>query len=267
MKRISSCLLFVLCMATSHNGLQAQQPASFSWPSGKELAISLTFDDARASQVEKGTALLDEYGVKATFYVLPGPVKEHLAGWQQAVQSGHEIGNHSLTHPCSGNFPWARQKALEDLSIQDIRRELTESNKQLESMLGVKPQAFAYPCGQKFVGRGLNTKSYVPVVAELFTSGRGWRDEGPNDPAFCDTAQLTGVELDGKTFEEILPLIESARKNHQWIVFAGHEMNDSGEQTTRLETLRKLMEYAKNPANGIWIASVGAVMKYVKPSR
>lgn len=265
MKRISF-YLFVLCLATSHRHLQAQQPAPFSWPSGKEVAISLTFDDARASQVEKGTALLDEYGVKATFYVLPGPVKEQLAGWKKAVASGHEIGNHSLTHPCSGNFPWARQKALEDFSIADIRKELTESNKQLESMLGVRPQVFAYPCGQKFVGRGLNTKSYVPIVAELFASGRGWRDEGPNDPTFCDMAQLTAMELDGKTFDEILPLIESARKNHQWIVFAGHEMNDSGEQTTRLETLRKLMEYAQDPANGVWIAPVGAVMKYVKQS-
>ncbi|HEY5751193.1 MAG TPA: polysaccharide deacetylase family protein [Chryseolinea sp.] len=263
MKRISF-YLFVLCMATLSSVLQAQQPASFSWPSGKEAAISLTFDDARASQVEKGTALLDEYGVKATFYVLPGPVKEQLAGWKKAVASGHEIGNHSLNHPCSGNFPWARQKALEDFSMEDIRKELTESNKQIESMLNVKPQVFAYPCGQKFVGRGLNTKSYVPVVAELFVSGRGWRDEGPNDPTFCDMAQITGMELDGKTFESILPLIESARKNHQWIVFAGHEMNDSGEQTTRLETLRRLMEYVQNPGNGVWLAPVGSVVKYIK---
>ena len=45
----------------------------------------------------------------------------------------------------------------------------------------------------------------------MFETGRGWLDEGPNDPAFCDMAQLTGMELDGKSFEQILKLIEAAK--------------------------------------------------------
>ena len=40
------------------------------WPEGKKTALSLTFDDARLSQVDQGLPLLDAYGVKATFYVL-----------------------------------------------------------------------------------------------------------------------------------------------------------------------------------------------------
>jgi peptidoglycan-N-acetylglucosamine deacetylase len=63
-------------------------------------------------------------------------------------------------------------------------------------------------------------------------------DEGPNDPTFCDLAQLTGVESDRKDFEQILPLIESAKKNNQGLVPASHEMNDSGAQTTRLAMLK-----------------------------
>lgn len=237
------------------------------WPDGKQVAISLTFDDGRDSQVKGGSALLDQYGVKATFYVVPSAVERNLAGWKQAVASGHEIGNHSLKHPCTGNFVWARNNALENYSLEQMRSELVEANKQIQKLLGVKCTQFAYPCGQTFVGRGKETKSYVPVIADLFLTGRGWLDEAPNDPTYCDFAQLTGVESDGKDFEQILPIIEAARQGKQWLVLAGHEMNESGEQTTRLSMLKKLLEYAKDPAHGIWIAPVGTVAKYVEEHR
>ena len=148
-----------------------------------------------------------------------------------------------------------------------MRSELIEANDSLQKMLGVKPEVFAYPCGQTFVGRGVNTKSYVPLVAELFLLGRGWLDEGPNDPDFCDFAQLTGMEMDGKNFEDILPLLEAAKQAGQWVVLAGHEMATSGIQTTRLGMLKRLIEYAQDPANGIWIAPVGVVAKYIQTQR
>jgi peptidoglycan-N-acetylglucosamine deacetylase len=258
--------LFLFFLVTAQVSF-AQSQAPFVWPDGKQVAISLTFDDARESQVEGGTALLDQFGVKGTFYVVPSAVERKLEGWKKAVASGHEIGNHSLKHPCSGNFPWAREKALENYSIEQIREELIEANKQIQHLLGVQCSVFAYPCGQTFVGRGKDTKSYVPVIADIFFTGRGWLDEGPNDPQFCDFAQLTGIESDGKDFDQVLSLIESAKKNKQWLVFAGHEMNESGIQTTRLPMLKKLLEYAQDPSHGIWIAPVGTVAKYVKDQR
>ena len=245
----------------------AQPKTPLPWPEGKQVAISLTFDDARLSQVEGGTALLDQFNVKGTFYVVPSAVEKKLEGWKNAVAKGHEIGNHSSTHPCSGNFPWSRNNALENYSIDQMRIHLIEANKEIERLLHVQCKEFAYPCGQTYVGRGKETKSYVPVIAELFFTGRGWLDEGANDPLFCDFAQLTGIESDGKDFEQILPLIESAKENSQWLVLAGHEMAESGPQTTRLSMLRKLLEYAKDPANGIWIAPVGTVAKYVSENR
>ena len=259
--------LFFLILLACNPSFGQQSNPSIKWPEGKQLALSLSFDDARMSQVDKGTALLDQYGVKATFYVLPGAVKERLEGWKKATASGHEIGNHSSNHPCTGNFPWARQKALEEYTLDQMRADLVECNKSIQALLGVKPEVFAYPCGQTFIGRGVNTKSYVPLVAELFITGRGWLDEGPNDPAFCDFAQLTGMEMDGKNFDEILPLLESAKKNQQWLVLAGHEMGEEGSQTTRLSMLKKLIEYAQNPANGIWLAPVGTVAKHIQQQK
>ncbi len=257
--------LLILSIFLSAEMLLAQQAeTTFAWPEGKQIAISLSFDDARASQVDAGTTLLDQYGVKGTFYVVPNSVKQRLEGWKKAIASGHEIGNHSFNHPCTGNFPWSRQKAIENYTLKQMRNELILANKDIKELLGVEAEVFAYPCGQTYIGRGENTKSYVPVVSKLFLSGRGWLDEGPNAPQFCDLAQLTGMEMDGKDFEQILPLIENAKKSGAWLVLAGHEMGESGNQTTRLSMLKKLIEYAQNPANGIWIAPVGTVAKYIK---
>ena len=255
-------IFFFICSAFSF-----AQESVFTWPQGKKMAISLSFDDARASQVDAGTALLDTYGVKATFYVQPPTVKNRLQGWKKAVASGHEMGNHSINHPCSGNFLWSRSNALEDYSLKQMREQLNAANNQIEELLGVKPEVFAYPCGQTFVGRGKNTQSYIPVVAEIFLSGRGWLAESPNDPSYCDMAQLTGIEMDGKDFDEILPLLKSAKKAGQWVVLAGHEMGNNGPQTTRLEMLKKLIEYAQDPASEIWIAPVGTIAKYVNEHR
>lgn len=263
MVRLFFTILLLLVVKNSF----AQSNSKFSWPQGKEAAISLSFDDGRYSQVEGGTAFLDSLNTKATFYVVPSAVEERLEGWKKAVISKHEIGNHSLYHPCSGNFIWSKKHALENYTLDSMQAELAKANELIQKMLGVRPRVFAYPCGQKFVGRGVNTKSYVPLIAEMFLSGRGYMEETANDPLFTDFAQLTGIDMDGKDFEQILPIIETARKNGQWVVLAGHEMGESGSQTTRLSMLRKLIAYARDPANKLWIAPVGTIASYIEKQK
>ena len=256
-------LLLVVVILFGKLGSSQQTVTTFKWPNGKRAAVSITFDDARTSQVDSGTALLDKYGVKATFFVVPPTVEDRLDGWKKVVANGHEIGNHTINHPCTGNFSWSAKNALENYSLDDMRDELIECNKRIKELLGVESEVFAYPCGQKFIGRDTSTKSYVPLVAKMFIVGRGWRDEAMNNPDFCDLAQVSGIEMDGKNFDEILPLIEEVRRTGQWLILAGHEMGDSGVQTTRLKMLKQLIEYVQDPANGIWIAPVGTVAKYI----
>ncbi|SMD41547.1 Predicted xylanase/chitin deacetylase [Aquiflexum balticum DSM 16537] len=243
------------------------QGQKFPWPDGKKMALSLSFDDARASNTSLGIPLLDEYGIKATFFVIPASVKKDLNNWKKAVANGHEIGNHSIMHPCSGNFIWSRERALENYTLDKMRAELVQASAEIEKLLGVVPKVYAYPCGEKFVGKGIHTQSLVPLISEMFLAGRGWMDEAPSDPIYADLAQLTGMEMDQKEFEEILPLIESASKNGQWLVLAGHETDHSGNQTTRLSMLKKLAAYANDPSNGIWIAPIGTIAKYVNETR
>jgi len=240
---------------------------NFTWPDGKTMALSLTFDDARLSQPDKGIPILDKYGVKATFYISPGSMLNRLEAWKTAVRNGHEIGNHSVLHPCSGNFLWSRSRALEDYTLERMKTELDSASRLIREKLGVNPFSFAYPCGQTFIGRGINTQSYVPLIALMFESGRGWLNEAPNDPSYCDFAQLNASELDGKTFEQIMKLIETAKAGGSWLILAGHEMNAEGNQTSRLETIEALCKYASDPSNGIWIDNIHNVATYVKKNR
>src|ERR1035437_6081194 len=190
-----------ICTAQMYQSKTPQKKSDFKWPRGKKMGLSLTFDDARLSQIDKGIPLLDKYGVKGTFYLSPDAMVQRLDGWKKAVKNGHDIGNHSLVHPCTGNFDWSRDKALENYTLMEMNSELDSSNNVVQAALGVRPLSFAFPCGQTYIGRGSITSSYVPVISAKFESGRLWRSEGPNEPAFCDMAQLTGMELDGKSFE------------------------------------------------------------------
>ena len=255
------------CRAQGYDSGMVTERSDFQWPEGKKMAISLTFDDARLSQPDLGIPLLDKYGVKATFYLSPDNMMQRVDAWKKAVSNGHDIGNHSLLHPCTGNFDWSREKALENYNLLSMNTELDSANKVISKELGVTPVSFAFPCGQKFIGRGESTRSYIPVIAAKFESGRGWLDEGPNDPVFCDLSQLTGMELDGKSFDQVKVLIESAEEKGSWLVLAGHEMNDGGVQTSILSTIEAICRYASDPANGIWIDDIHAIASYIKAKR
>ncbi|MDP4223784.1 MAG: polysaccharide deacetylase family protein [Bacteroidota bacterium] len=267
---LAAVLAFIPCsgfsQAYSRNDSTITKP-EFIWPEGKAMALSLTFDDARLSQIDTGISLLDKYGVKATFYVSPGNMIERADKWKIVVQNGHDIGNHTVNHPCTGNFPWSRNKALEEYTLQKMMTELDSANKLIEEVLGIRPVSFAYPCGQTFIGRGMNVQSYIPLIAFMFESGRGWLNEAPNDPVFCDLSQLNAAELDGKSFGEVLRLIETAKSNGYWLILAGHEMNEGGIQTSLLNTVNAICKYATDPANGIWIDTVHNIASYLKQTR
>jgi peptidoglycan/xylan/chitin deacetylase (PgdA/CDA1 family) len=242
-------------------------PEKFSWPKGKKAAVSLTFDDARPSQIDNGMLVFKARKVRATFYIQTGNVAQRLAGWKKAVKDGHEIGNHTMTHPCTGNYAFSRKNALEEMTLDDMAREIDTASREIEDALGVRPESFAYPCGQTFVGRGRDLRSYVPLVAERFLTGRLWLGEAANDPEVCDPFQLLAVESDGKTFDELKPLLESAAAEGRWLVLAGHEIGDGGFQTTLTKTVDDLCRYATDPANGLWIDTVGTIGRYVIDKR
>jgi peptidoglycan-N-acetylglucosamine deacetylase len=273
------CLIFAVslsCAFAPVAEMTAQEPTHpaqteaakpFQWPNGKRAAVSLSFDDARTSQIDVGLALLNAHGVKATFYLEAANIRNRLQGWKKAAADGHEIGSHTVTHPCTGNYAFSRHNALEDYTLQMMEDQINDASAQIQQLLGVKPRTFAYPCGQKFVGRGLDVRSYVPLVAEHFIAGRGYLDESPNDPAFCDLAQAMGTPFDDMDLEHMKAIVDEAAKQGRWVIFVGHDIGPRGYQVTDSATLGALCDYLKDPANAVWLGTVEEVAQYIWQQR
>ena len=79
---------------------------------------------------------LKKHNVKATFFLEGRWTKENPELAKMIVQAGHEIGNHSYTHP-----------NLETLATSSTVTELKKTNEVIEAITGVKNTLFAPPSG------------------------------------------------------------------------------------------------------------------------
>lgn len=237
---------------------------SFRWPGGRRAAVSLTFDDARPSQLDHGIPVLDRHGIKGTFFANPDRVKQRHGDWRRALDNGHEIANHTMTHPCSGNFPFARKKALEDMTLEQMAQELDSASAALETLLGVRPRTFAYTCGNSFVGRGANHRSYVPLVAERFVVGRDAFNECANDPLFCDLALAASLDADRASLSQIERWIDQAVETGGWVIFMAHDVFPAlARQSISVKKLGDVCRLLAKRREEIWTDTVLAVGEYI----
>ena len=95
--------------------------------------IALTFDDGPAEWTEPILETLRREGVRATFFVVGGAIKGRESVLARAAE-GHEIGNHTFTHP-----------VLPDLSCAEIRTELTTTSDLVAGVVGTAPKVFRPP--------------------------------------------------------------------------------------------------------------------------
>jgi peptidoglycan-N-acetylglucosamine deacetylase len=99
--------------------------------------IALTFDDGpSATLTPKLLDLLAAHHIKATFFVIGENVAEHPEIVSRAAREGHEIGNHSWSHPNLGK-----------MSDESVRRQLQQTDDAIESATGKRPTLMRPPYG------------------------------------------------------------------------------------------------------------------------
>ncbi len=232
-------------------------PESFTWPDGKRCALSITFDDARPSQLDAGLPILDCHGVKATFYVVPGRFEPRADEWRAVAQRGHEIGNHTTTHPCSKQAEWSRANAVEDYTLERMAKELDGATEIIQRRLGVTPVTFAYPCGLRHVGEGEQRQSYEPLVNERFMYARG--DGVLRGPADIRVRSTDRAELD-----TLLGYLEEARRSGGWLITVGHEAGPPEHPdplTTREKVLEDFCAHLREKGQDVWVETVAGVAR------
>lgn len=99
--------------------------------------IAMTFDDGpSATLTPKLLDLLAAHHIKATFFVIGENVAEHPDIVARAAREGHEIANHSWSHP-----------NLAKMSDEGVRRQLRQTDEAIKSATGTRPTLLRPPYG------------------------------------------------------------------------------------------------------------------------
>ena len=100
--------------------------------------IAMTFDDGpHATNTPKLLEMAAERHIKLTFFVLGECVEQNPDVLRQEVAAGHEIGNHSWSHP-----------NLAKLSDADVRSQLQRTEDIIEKTAGIKAKLMRPPYGE-----------------------------------------------------------------------------------------------------------------------
>lgn len=72
----------------------------FEWPQARQGAVSITYDDALSIHCEEVGPARQAHGLRATFYTNILSLMRDPDAWREMASKGHELGNHSIFHPC-----------------------------------------------------------------------------------------------------------------------------------------------------------------------
>lgn len=96
---------------------------------------ALTFDDGPSTWTERLLDVLADNGAHATFFVVGESVQKRPELVKRIAAEGHEVGNHTWSHP-------SLQRDCDDEQVLD---ELSRTNELLASLLGAPPPRFRAP--------------------------------------------------------------------------------------------------------------------------
>ncbi|MFL6516342.1 MAG: polysaccharide deacetylase family protein [Chthoniobacterales bacterium] len=99
--------------------------------------IAMTFDDGPQEKLTpKLLDLLAQHHIKATFFVIGQNAAEHPDIVARAAREGHEIGNHSWSHP-----------DLAKMSDESVRKQLRQTDDAIKQATGKRPTLMRPPYG------------------------------------------------------------------------------------------------------------------------
>ena len=271
--RLGTFLLLIgsACPVLGQSGaiLPADRTQAAIWAPGIQCAVSLSYDDSVPCHYNEVAPLLEEHGLRATFYLTASMMGDAEA-WKVVASRGHELGNHSLFHPCRQeppvDYPWlAEYYDLADYATGRFRDELAMANVVLDLLDGGKPRTYGNNCTNLTIGRGDDEVPMDPILDALFVAARGAITNRPVNPRAPQFTRLGHYSGDRKTFAQIRSEIEAARKSGGWIIYMFHGV---GEGTHPLfvakEEHRRLVEWLEQERASIWTAPVIEIAQYLQ---
>lgn len=167
--------LLILLLIVSGCSAPAVAPAAKELPiysvEREDNKVAISFDAAWGTEYTRDILdILDKYGVKTTFFVVKFWVEENPEVAREIVNRGHEIGNHSATHPEMGNLSAAKIEE-EILSTHDVIRDIT----------GYEPVLFRPPFGHysESMLKSISGLGYYTIQWDV--DSLDWKERGVED--------------------------------------------------------------------------------------
>jgi peptidoglycan-N-acetylglucosamine deacetylase len=133
--------------------------------------IAFTFDDGPNQKLTPRLLdLLAEHHIHATFFVVGENAAAYPEILQRAIREGHEIGNHTWSHP-----------NLAKMSDENVRSQIKRTEEAITSAIGSRPTLFRPPYGsvtghqKHFIHDDLGYEIILWEVDPL-----DWKNPGPN---------------------------------------------------------------------------------------
>jgi len=258
MKPLIICLFICLMAGAAH----AQN--NLPW-NNKQCAVVLTYDDAINIDLDNVVPALDSLKLKGTFYIIGSSdvVAKRMNEWRLASKHGHELGNHTLYHPCDGSKPGRGfVTPATDLSKYSVAREVSEArvnNTLLKAIDGKDLRTFAYPCGDTKIGDYFfyNDLRQEFVGARGVSSGLQRIDQVNLDDINC-------YSINGQDATYMIDLVKKAMQTHTLLVFLFHGVGGGHSLNVDLHQHSLLLHFIKQHEKEIWVAPMVDVAGYIK---
>ena len=244
----------------------ATPTATFAWPHGARAAVSLAYDDALDSQLDNALPALNRHRLKASFYLqLSNPsVSRRMAEWRTAAQAGHELGNHTLFHQCSGSKPdraWVNaHRDLDRVSVEQVKDQAMVANTMLHAIDGRRERTFTAPCGDMLAAG----RNYLPAIASEFVAIKAGGGTGvaltmdPIDPYAVSV--MAPVGLSGK---QLIDLVKQAHARGTMVNLTFHGIGGDYLSVSS-EAHEELVKFLAEHRRDYWTDTFLNIMQHVK---
>lgn len=232
---------------------------------GKKCSVVLTYDDALNVHLDNVIPALDSLNLKGTFYLTASSdaATKRIGGWKRAAMNGHELGNHTLYHPCDASLPgmsWVKPEYdLSKYSLRRIQDEVKMCNAYLKSIDGKDKRTFAFTCGHKKVIEG----EFIQTLTNEFVAARSVRSQmhSINEQNLMD---IDCYSMEGTTGEQMIDLVKQAQSSGKLLVFLFHGVGGEHGLNVSKEAHSKLLHYLKENEKDIYIDTMLNVAEHIK---
>lgn len=256
--------IIILSLFFLVNNLCDAQKKTTNW-NGKKCAVVLTYDDALNIHLDKVIPALNSFHFQGTFYLITSSsvVTNRVPEWRAASEKGHELGNHTLYHPCDGSLPGrdfvSKENDLSTYTVARAVKEIKTANQILKDIDGKSERTFAYPCGDLKI----NDTLYYNYLKNDFAAARGV-EEGFLPAKEVNLANVNSFVENGSTAMQMIAQIEEAEKAGSFIVFLFHGVGGEHPMNVALEEHQKLLIYLKKREKDIWVTTMVDLGKYIQ---